>query len=106
MTIHLIAQIGTIRIYEIELPRASVGAGASSQVTENFAEGGRFLGCSTALDSDAGTATSMDIFCVLRNVDNSQLVYGQALDTVELRVQNSAGVAVNIGAHALIFLAK
>jgi len=79
--------------------RSNVNAAATKTVNFTLTKSGIFIGCSVTVDSDSNR---QDVG--VRNIDDSEITYGQVMTTIRAFARNQLGTAAQIGFKVIIFM--
>jgi len=91
-------------IESFHVARASIADQAERSTTHTLERAGIFLGGSATLDHDITPASVTGLSMVLRASDNSELVIGESVISVESVVMNDSGSALVVGENVLVFM--
>jgi len=97
---------GNFWIESFLVPRTSISATDTIDTTHTLERSGIFLGCSSSLDNVLGFADAVFLNSVLRNVDNSQLTFGQFITQIESSMTNDKTSAIISGIHIIVWMKK
>jgi len=92
-------------IESIVLPRVSIAGGALNVTDQALERAGFFLGCALSLDNNGINSVGITTQeCIVRNTDDSDVIYGQAMNTIRIVRANNAAGAILSGVKVLIFM--
>jgi len=102
----LVAQGNNWWIESFHVTRASIADQAERSTTHTLERAGIFLSGSATMDHDITPASVTGLCIVLRASDNSELVIGENMSSLESVVMNDSGSALVVGETVLVLLRK
>jgi len=103
----VIFDTGDFWIESIIIPRQSVALNTEINLDTGLTRGGHFCGCSGIRD-DSNPVTEEEFrTCTIKNVDDSELTYGQEIQTIRCTISNANSFSAwTFGAKFIVFMRR